>query len=185
LKKTVTTAVICALCATFVAQGNAPRLAHATTAKQQMLRPEDVLRAANAYRRQTWHWQRVMGVRTTPSRHSAAKSTNLAYRLWVRNLWRRRATVVRRRALHPPHRQQWQCIHSYEGSWESNTGNGYYGGLQMDISFQRHYGSWLLRRKGTADRWTPIEQMWVAERAHRSGQGFSPWPNTARACGLI
>jgi hypothetical protein len=25
----------------------------------------------------------------------------------------------------------------------------------------------------------------VAERAYRSGRGFYPWPNTARACGLI
>ena len=24
------------------------------------------------------------------------------------------------------------CIHRYEGAWNSNTGNGYYGGLQMD-----------------------------------------------------
>jgi hypothetical protein len=55
----------------------------------------------------------------------------------------------------------------------------------MNIAFQRRYGGELLRRKGTADRWTPIEQMWVAERAHRSGLGFYPWPNTARSCGLI
>jgi hypothetical protein len=27
--------------------------------------------------------------------------------------------------------------------------------------------------------------MWAAERAHRSGRGFYPWPNTARYCGLI
>jgi hypothetical protein len=25
----------------------------------------------------------------------------------------------------------------------------------------------------------------VAERAYRSGRGFYPWPNSARACGLI
>ena len=55
----------------------------------------------------------------------------------------------------------------------------------MDISFQRTYGAHLLRRKGTADHWTPLEQMWVAERAYRSGRGFYPWPNTARHCGLI
>ena len=55
----------------------------------------------------------------------------------------------------------------------------------MDISFQREYGPELLRRKGTADSWTAVEQMWVAERAHRSGRGFYPWPNTARNCGLI
>jgi len=27
--------------------------------------------------------------------------------------------------------------------------------------------------------------MWVAERAHRAGRGFTPWPNTARSCGLL
>jgi hypothetical protein len=55
----------------------------------------------------------------------------------------------------------------------------------MDISFQRTYGSYLLRTKGYAHRWTPIEQMWVAERAHRSGRSFHPWPNAARSCGLL
>jgi hypothetical protein len=55
----------------------------------------------------------------------------------------------------------------------------------MDLSFQRTYGPYLLRKKGTADRWTPLEQMWVAEKAHRAGRGFYPWPTTARLCGLI
>jgi len=55
----------------------------------------------------------------------------------------------------------------------------------MDLLFQRQYGLELVRRKGTADRWTPLEQMWVAERALRRGRGFHPWPSTARACGLI
>jgi hypothetical protein len=55
----------------------------------------------------------------------------------------------------------------------------------MDIGFQQHYGGMLLRAKGTADNWTPLEQMWVAERAYRSGRGFYAWPNTARNCGLI
>ena len=55
----------------------------------------------------------------------------------------------------------------------------------MDMSFQRTYGSVLLRKKGTANRWSALEQIWVAERAYRSGRGFHPWPNTARYCGLI
>jgi hypothetical protein len=55
----------------------------------------------------------------------------------------------------------------------------------MDLGFQRTYGAHLLRMKGTADNWTPLEQMWVAERAHRNGRGYYPWPNTARYCGLI
>jgi hypothetical protein len=54
----------------------------------------------------------------------------------------------------------------------------------MNLGFQGTYGRWLLRTKGTADHWTPLEQIWVAEKAQRS-RGFWPWPNTARSCGLI
>jgi hypothetical protein len=77
------------------------------------------------------------------------------------------------------------CIHRYEGAWDAHTGNGYYGGLQMDMSFMRHYAPPSLLQKGTADNWSPVEQMWVAERAFQEGRGFYPWPNTARECGLI
>ena len=55
----------------------------------------------------------------------------------------------------------------------------------MDISFQQSYGWHLLRAQGHGRPLDPLEQMWVAERAYRSGRGFYPWPNTARACGLI
>ena len=77
------------------------------------------------------------------------------------------------------------CIHHYEGSWHSNTGNGYYGGLQMDLAFQHRYGGDYLRRYGTADRWPAWAQIQAATRAYSSGRGFYPWPNTARFCGLI
>lgn len=84
---------------------------------------------------------------------------------------------------YPPHYSAWLCIHRYEGSW-TDSGSPYYGGLQMDYGFQATYGGKLLRSKGTADHWTPLEQMWVAEEAYKS-RGFYPWPNTARMCGLI
>jgi hypothetical protein len=84
------------------------------------------------------------------------------------------------------------CIHRGEGSWTSNTGNGYYGGLQMDYGFMGTYGRQLLYPNWpsrtptvTADHWTPAEQISVAIRAYYSGRGFFPWPNTARRCGLI
>lgn len=77
------------------------------------------------------------------------------------------------------------CIHRYEGSWTSNTGNGYYGGLQMDLAFQSRYGADYLARWGTADNWPVWAQQKAAARAYVSGRGFYPWPNTARACGLI
>ena len=88
------------------------------------------------------------------------------------------------RAQHPPHAQAWSCIHRFEGAWR-DAGGPYFGGLQMDLTFQRRYGAYLLRKKGTADHWAPLEQMWVAERALRAGRGFYPWPNTARYCGLL
>jgi hypothetical protein len=64
------------------------------------------------------------------------------------------------------------CIHQYEGSW-TDSGGPYWGGLQMDLGFQATYG-----------HWSPLEQIWVAVRAARS-RGFSPWPNTARYCGML
>lgn len=76
------------------------------------------------------------------------------------------------------------CIHRFEGAW-NDPNAPYFGGLQMDLGFQRTYGGRLLERKGTADHWTPAEQIAVAIRAHQSGRGFYPWPNTARYCGLI
>jgi hypothetical protein len=77
------------------------------------------------------------------------------------------------------------CIHRYEGAWTSNSGNGYYGGLQMDRTFMRHYGSAYVRLWGTADHWPAWAQMQVSVRAYRAGRGFWPWPRTARACGLL
>ncbi len=77
------------------------------------------------------------------------------------------------------------CIHRYEGSWDANTGNGYYGGLQMDVEFQHLYGAEFIRRWGTADNWPSWAQLEASARAYASGRGFNPWPNTARACGLL
>jgi hypothetical protein len=77
------------------------------------------------------------------------------------------------------------CIHRFEGAWSSNTGNGYYGGLQMDLAFQGLYGGDFLARWGTADNWPVWAQLEAAVRAYQSGRGFGPWPNTARACGLL
>lgn len=76
------------------------------------------------------------------------------------------------------------CIHGHEGAW-NDPNAPYYGGLQMDLGFQRAYGPELLASKGTADRWTPAEQIAVAIRAYKSGRGWHPWPNTARYCGLL
>jgi hypothetical protein len=164
----------------------ATRQADARETKVVQLVPADggLVRQIRHYRRVTWRWQAVMSVRRTPASRLATKDPNQKYKLWVRNLWKHRARRAHRQAAHPPHKFGWLCIHRYEGAW-NDPGAPYYGGLQMDLGFQRTYGAELLRRKGTADHWTPLEQMWVAERAHRSGRGYYAWPNTARYCGLI
>jgi hypothetical protein len=131
------------------------------------------------HRQEAWRWERVMGVPLTRALRNAP--TDPARRAAA---WRRLAAKMRRRAQNIPHKSAWLCIHRFEGSW-SDPNPPYYGGLQMDVGFMRTYAAGLLRRKGTADHWTPLEQMWAAERAHRSGRGFYPWPNTARYCGLI
>jgi hypothetical protein len=108
----------------------------------------------------------------------------LAKREWLRRKWRAKAGRARRAGHHPPHLAAWRCIHRWEAGWHDPNAP-YYGGLQMDLGFQRLYGPRLLRRKGTADHWTRFEQMWVAERALRDGRGFYPWPVSASRCGLI
>jgi hypothetical protein len=160
-----------------------PRAADAAVTRAQTIAQIDDLR------RQTWRLQRLMGKKRTPTFYDERRTSDAEYRVWIRKLWQRRAAAALRQAKRPPRRAAWMCIHRHERhtaqGWATRTGNGYYGGLQMDISFQRTYAPELLRRKGTANNWTSYEQMWVAWRAYKSGRGFYPWPNTARSCGLI
>ena len=138
-----------------------------------------VRREIQRLRHETCQWQRIMGRPLTRQLQKA--SADPRPRL---ELWRRLVARVRHQAQNPPHKRAWLCIHRFEGAWHDPNAP-YYGGLQMDVQFQRTYAAAVFRRKGTADHWTPLEQMWAAERAHRSGRGFYPWPNTARYCGLI
>jgi hypothetical protein len=152
--------------------------AETTTAEPQWARRE-IQRQIDRWRHETWRWQRTMGRKLTRKLQNPPADVQAKIAVWQRV-----ALETRMRAQNPPHRRQWLCIHRFEGAW-NDPNPPYYGGLQMDLSFQRAYGGGLLSRKGTANNWTPLEQMWAAERAHRAGRGFFPWPNTARYCGLI
>jgi hypothetical protein len=143
-----------------------------------------VIQRIISQRNSTWRWQTVMFKPRTPYDGAAETTQSDSYRRWVLRAWENRAKVAWRKAQRPPHYDEWQCIHRYEGSW-ADPNAPYYGGLQMDLSFHCAYGGDLLQSKGTADNWSPLEQMWVAERAHASGRGFYPWPNTARFCDLF
>ena len=115
-----------------------------------------------------------------------ASTARATLRLWQR----RSAAAALLVSEHEPAIPAWLhasflCIHRFEGAWNSNTGNGYYGGLQLDLGFQSLYGPEFLERFGTADHWPVWAQLQAAVRAYQSGRGFTPWPNTAHFCGLI
>jgi hypothetical protein len=74
------------------------------------------------------------------------------------------------------------CIHTHEGSW-TDSGAPFYGGLQMDLSFQRVYGGRSLQQHGTANNWTVGEQLAAGVQGYLA-RGWQPWPNTSRMCGL-
>ena len=98
-------------------------------------------------RDETWRWQRVMHRARTPYGDSARRIRSVAYRKWVLHLWHHRAVAAKRRALNPPHRHEWLCIHNYEASW-TDPKAPYYGGLQMDREFQATYGPGASAQQG-------------------------------------
>lgn len=110
---------------------------------------------------------------TRTQRHAAKK-----YHRW------RRARIIA--AHNTPWSASWYngaiCVHEHEGAWNSNTGNGYYGGMQFDSA------SWLANGGGSyasrADLASPHDQLLVAYHYWQSS-GWNPWPNTARMCGLL
>jgi hypothetical protein len=143
--------------------------------------------AVTFYRSATWRWQDKRLARHTQSKFNERRTRSLPYIRSLAKLWQRRdkAARVQYQRWFSALYSKWACIHRGEAAWNANTGNGYYGGLQMDLTFQRSYNGRAVRRYGTADKWPIREQLIAAERAYRSGRGYSPWPNTARACGLL
>jgi resuscitation-promoting factor RpfA len=63
------------------------------------------------------------------------------------------------------------------GNWGTNTGNGYYGGLQFSASTWRAYGG-----SGSAHNASRAEQIAVAERV-LAAQGWGAWPVCSRKAG--
>src|SRR5204862_425389 len=76
------------------------------------------------YRAKAWRWQALIG--TARTTHPLGPNTRASLRFWVRT-----AGQAYLRAIHPPHRRAWLCIHRYEGSWR-DSGDPYWGGLQRD-----------------------------------------------------
>jgi len=138
--------------------------------------------AARRAQMATAHWLTV--IRGRPPRQSSETRRTMTAQT-AKNLariWHRREFSASRTAHHPPELRAWNCIHHYEGSW-TDPNAPYWGGLQMDYSFQSAYGAWLLKHKGTANHWAPLAQIWAGVRAWRV-RGFEPWAGSAHACGV-
>ncbi|MFF8644440.1 transglycosylase family protein [Streptomyces sp. NPDC015345] len=73
----------------------------------------------------------------------------------------------------------WDCLAQCEsgGDWQTNTGNGYYGGLQFWQPTWEAYGG--LKYAPRADLATRKEQIKVAEKVLRT-QGWKAWPSCSK-----
>ena len=68
----------------------------------------------------------------------------------------------------------WDSIAACEsgGNWATNTGNGYYGGLQFNLGTWAAYGG-----SGRPDQNSREQQIAVAERVRDASGGYGAWPH--------
>lgn len=83
----------------------------------------------------------------------------------------------------PPVPSIWQRLAACESTsrWNAATGNGYFGGLQMDMTFWRRYGGMAYASR--PDLASPTAQVEIAQRGQRV-QGWAAWPACSRRLGL-
>lgn len=143
-------------------------------------------------RKSTARMRRAKCLRAFPVRYRPAYRVPVAKRPAARREWRQRWRVTKRVRSRCLETVLWTwyrtsgaaCVKSKEGAWTSHTGNGYYGGFQADLAFQRTYGREYLARYGPANNWPVLAQIHMAYRGW-DARGWHPWPNTARQCGLL
>ncbi|MFK4069094.1 transglycosylase family protein [Streptomyces sp. NPDC029674] len=78
---------------------------------------------------------------------------------------------------------RWHCLAECEsnGRWQTNTGNGFYGGLQFRQPTWEAFGG--LKYAPRADLATKEEQIKVAEKVVRI-QGWGAWPACSKKVGM-
>ncbi|MEP9364169.1 transglycosylase family protein [Nocardioides sp. CN2-186] len=67
------------------------------------------------------------------------------------------------------------------GNWHINTGNGYFGGLQISSGTWHGYGGGKFAR--IPSRASKAQQIRVAERI-QNGQGWGAWPTCSQRAGV-
>ncbi|MGH3773418.1 MAG: transglycosylase family protein [Pseudonocardiaceae bacterium] len=83
----------------------------------------------------------------------------------------------------PARQDRWDILAQCEsgGNWNTNTGNGYYGGLQFSGGTWRSYGGGAYA--DTANHATRSQQIAIAEKVLRA-QGWKAWPTCSRRAGM-
>ena len=140
-------------------------------------------------RRRTMRDAFLAALPAPPHGHAARRATTVAELVPILERWRARHRRYRAAlARRAPILAGFRCIHRYEGPWDavSDSDPTYFGGLQMDRAFEAAWGADALRSAGgrDADTWSAHDQLMVAMRAYHH-LGYTPWPNTAAACGLL
>ncbi len=139
-------------------------------------------------RSRTWHWQEAAGIHRSPTIRGVQRIHSVGYLRWVERRWNRRRVAAYKLAHRPrshpsiggiAHMALWLCIHRGEGAWNANTGNGYYGGLQMTYGWAGLVGNAALL--------SPRQQMAAAETGYRQSDYSrawleGQWPNTSPPC---
>jgi resuscitation-promoting factor RpfA len=86
-------------------------------------------------------------------------------------------------AAHAATSSEWSAVAQCEsgGNWATDTGNGYYGGLQFSSSTWDGFGGTAYAPR--ADEASPSEQMAIADKVVAS-QGWGAWPVCSRVAGV-
>jgi hypothetical protein len=161
--------------------GNQPAAQHDASARAYVRSTDYWNGAARRAQAATARWLTIIRGRPPAQAFDTTRASSPQAARNLAQMWHERWIAASRLAHHPPQLRVWNCIHHYEGSW-NDPNAPYWGGLQMDYSFQSAYGGWFLKHKGTADHWAPLAQIWAGVRAWRV-RGFEPWANTAHICG--
>ena len=93
------------------------------------------------------------------------------------------APVVTARSADAATLRTWDRLANCEsgGNWHSNTGNGFYGGLQFSSSTWAGYGGHRYARQASGA--SRIQQVRIAEKVKRA-QGWGAWPVCSRKIGV-
>jgi hypothetical protein len=77
----------------------------------------------------------------------------------------------------------WDSVAQCEsgGNWSTNTGNGYYGGLQFSPSTWQSFGGGAYA--STANHATRAQQIAIAQKVLRA-QGWNAWPTCSKRAGV-